>query len=71
MQHHRIRSLRASRFRAGELGVQGMSLYTHVENKDALLDGIVEAMTGEAQVPPAGDTDWRDALRQLAGEIRA
>jgi AcrR family transcriptional regulator len=53
-----------------ELGVQGMSLYSHVENKDALLDGIVEAMTWEAQMPPAGGTDWRDALRHLAGEIR-
>jgi AcrR family transcriptional regulator len=53
-----------------ELGVQGMSLYSHVANKDALLDGIVEAMTWEAQMPPAGGTDWRDALRHLAGEIR-
>lgn len=53
-----------------ELGVQGMSLYSHVANKDALLDGIVEAMTWEAQMPPAADTDWRDALRHLAREIR-
>jgi AcrR family transcriptional regulator len=53
-----------------ELGVQGMSLYSHVASKDDLLDGIVEAMTREAQMPPAGSTDWRDALRQLAGEIR-
>ena len=53
-----------------ELGVQGMSLYSHVANKDALLDGIVEAMTWEAQMPPAGGTDWPDALRHLAGEIR-
>ncbi len=54
-----------------ELGVQGMSLYSHVENKDALLDGIVEAMTGEAGPPPAEGTGWRDALRDLAAEIRA
>jgi AcrR family transcriptional regulator len=53
-----------------ELGVQGMSLYSHVASKDALLDGIVEAMTWEAEMPPAGGTDWRDALRHLAGEIR-
>jgi len=53
-----------------ELGVQGMSLYSHVQNKDALLDGIVEAMSREAQPPPAQDTDWRDALRHLAREIR-
>jgi AcrR family transcriptional regulator len=54
-----------------ELGVQGMSLYSHVENKDELLDGIVEAMTAETEPPPADDTGWRDALRRLAGEIRA
>ena len=54
-----------------ELGVQGMSLYSHVENKDALLDGIVEVMSWEAQPPPAASTDWRDALRHLAAEIRA
>jgi AcrR family transcriptional regulator len=53
-----------------ELGVQGMSLYSHVQNKDALLDGIVEAMSWEAEMPPAEGTDWRDALRHLAGEIR-
>jgi AcrR family transcriptional regulator len=53
-----------------ELGVQGMSLYSHVASKDALLDGIVEAMTWEAQMPGAQDSDWRDALRHLAAEIR-
>ncbi len=54
-----------------ELGVQGMSLYSHVASKDALLDGIVEAMTWEAEMPPADGADWRDALRHLAREIRA
>jgi len=53
-----------------ELGVQGMSLYGHVASKDALLDGIVEAMTWEAQMPGADGSDWRDALRRLAAEIR-
>ena len=52
-----------------ELGVQGMSLYSHVASKDAMLDGIVEAMTWEAEMPAAG-MDWRDALRHLAREIR-
>ncbi len=53
-----------------DLGVQGMSLYSHVENKDALLDGIVEAMTWEAEMPPEDGTDWRDALRLLSRSIR-
>jgi AcrR family transcriptional regulator len=52
-----------------ELGVQGMSLYSHVANKDALLDGIVEVMTAEAEMP-AEDTGCPDALRHLAREIR-
>jgi len=30
-----------------ELGVEAMSLYNHVENKDALLDGVCEVMVGE------------------------
>src|SRR5260370_4517159 len=41
-----------------ELGVQGMSLYSHVASRDALLRGIVEAMTWEAEMPPA-NADWR------------
>jgi AcrR family transcriptional regulator len=53
-----------------ELGVQGMSLYSHVASKDALLDGIVEALTWEAEMPPGDGADWRDALRHLAREIR-
>src|SRR5260370_28232951 len=40
-----------------ELGVQGMSLYSHVASKDALLDGIVEARTWAAEMPPA-NADW-------------
>lgn len=53
-----------------ELGVQGMSLYSHVENKDALLDGIVEAMTAQTAPPPDDGAAWPDALRLLAREIR-
>jgi AcrR family transcriptional regulator len=52
---------------AAELGVQGMSLYSHVNGKDALLDGLVEAMTAELALPsPAAATDWREALREFA-----
>ena len=36
-----------------ELGVEAMSLYNHVANKDDLLDGIVDAVTSEIDVPPA------------------
>ena len=46
-----------------ELGVKGMSLYTHVDSKDALLDGIVEVMSQQrpgAQQVAAADGGHRD-----------
>jgi AcrR family transcriptional regulator len=52
-----------------ELGVKAMSLYKHVADKDAILDGIVELLWDEIpDQPPAGD--WREAIRQLAAALR-
>lgn len=48
-----------------ELGVEAMSLYKHVANKDAILDGIVDLVVGDIEVPPAG-TPWRAAMRHRA-----
>ena len=48
-----------------ELGVEAMSLYNHVANKDDIEDGIVEIVLGEIDVPPDG-ADWKAALRQTA-----
>lgn len=53
-----------------ELGVEGMSLYKHVSDKDALLDGMVELLWAELSISPAPDADWSDALRRLAYAIR-
>ena len=50
---------------ASELGVEAMSLYHHVANKDAVLDGITDLVVSEIQVPPSG-TDWRTAMRDRA-----
>lgn len=50
---------------AQELGVEAMSLYHHVANKDDILDGIVDLVVGEIEVPPTG-TDWRSAMRHRA-----
>lgn len=52
------------------LGVKGMSLYTHVDSKDALLDGLVEVMSAETAPAPAPGADWRDALRGYARSLR-
>jgi AcrR family transcriptional regulator len=53
-----------------ELGVKGMSLYSHVDSKDALLDGIVEIMSEEVEAAPAG-LSWQDALRAYTRSLRA
>lgn len=47
------------------LGVQAMSLYRHVADKDALLDGMVDRVIAEIQLPPPG-TPWRAAMRHRA-----
>jgi AcrR family transcriptional regulator len=54
---------------AHELGIEAMSLYTHVRNKDDLLDGMVDAVIGEIPVDPA-DGDWKASLRQTVSAAR-
>lgn len=48
---------------AQELKVEAMSLYNHVKNKDDILDGIIELVVSEIEVPTIGG-DWRAAMRQ-------
>ena len=48
-----------------ELGVEAMSLYNHVANKDDILDGIVDLILSEIELPSGGN-DWKAALRQSA-----
>ncbi|MFD6222052.1 TetR/AcrR family transcriptional regulator [Nocardia asteroides] len=48
---------------AQELGVEAMSLYHHVPNKDAILDGVVDAVFAAIELPPPDCPDWRDAIR--------
>ena len=50
---------------AKELGVEAMSLYHHVANKDDVLDGITDLVVGGIHVPPSG-THWRAAMRERA-----
>ncbi|MDH3706400.1 MAG: TetR/AcrR family transcriptional regulator, partial [Acidimicrobiia bacterium] len=58
----------AMRRLAGELGVEPMSLYHHVANKDAILDGMVDAVFAELDVPTG--VDWREAMRRRARSVR-
>jgi AcrR family transcriptional regulator len=52
------------------LGVEAMSLYYHVANKDALLDGMVDLVFAEIELPTAG-SDWKSAMRRRARSARA
>ena len=52
------------------LGVEAMSLYNHVANKDDLLDGMVDVVIAEVEVP-ATDVDWKGAMRRRAISARA
>ncbi|HEX6855841.1 MAG TPA: TetR/AcrR family transcriptional regulator C-terminal domain-containing protein [Streptosporangiaceae bacterium] len=47
-----------------------MSLYWHVENKEHLLDLMLDTVLGETEVPDAGG-DWRAVLRAIAFSERA
>jgi AcrR family transcriptional regulator len=47
------------------LGVEAMSLYKHVANKDAILDGLLERVLAEVQLPQPGG-DWEAELRRAA-----
>ena len=50
---------------AQSLGVEAMSLYNHVANKDDVLDGIVEAVASE-MVATSVEGDWKAAIRASA-----
>jgi AcrR family transcriptional regulator len=55
---------------AEPLGVEAMSLYHHVAGREDILDGMVDAVFGEIDLPPR-DTDWKSALRHRADSARA
>ena len=52
-----------------KLGVEAMSLYKHVANKDDMLDGMVDVVFGEIELPSDG-VHWKTAMRQRAISAR-
>ena len=54
---------------AQELGVEAMSLYNHVANKDDLLNGMVDLVFAGIGLPPP-EADWKTAMRQRAISAR-
>ncbi|HEX2028021.1 MAG TPA: TetR/AcrR family transcriptional regulator [Nitriliruptorales bacterium] len=54
---------------ARELGAGTMTLYHYVADKDDLLDGMVDVVFSEIDLP-ATDADWRTAMRERAASVR-
>ncbi|HSJ61608.1 MAG TPA: TetR/AcrR family transcriptional regulator [Jiangellaceae bacterium] len=54
---------------AHELGVKPMSVYHYVANKDEILDGIVDLVFGEIELPSLNG-DWRSQIRRRAISAR-
>ena len=55
---------------ASELGVAPMAVYHHVPNKEAILDGLVDVVFAEIELPVVGG-DWRREMRARAQSARA
>ena len=53
-----------------DLGVEAMSLYNHVANKEDLLDAMVDAGFDEIRLPVPGQ-DWRTAMTERARSARS
>jgi len=54
---------------AQELGVKPMSVYHHVASKDEILDGLVDIVFSEIDLPSVGG-DWRSQMRRRAISVR-
>lgn len=48
-----------------ELGVEGMAIYTHFENKAELLTAVAARVLSELELEPAPDVPWQDRLRHV------
>jgi len=55
---------------AAQLGAGTMSIYHHVPNKDALLDGLTEVLMSEIGVPDASEGSWVDRALHMARSFR-
>ncbi|MGH2774302.1 MAG: TetR/AcrR family transcriptional regulator [Actinomycetota bacterium] len=51
------------------VGVEAMSLYNHVANKEDLLDGMFDVVFSEIELP-SGEDDWKTAMRRRGISVR-
>src|SRR5688500_10680999 len=56
---------------AAELEVLPNALYSHVVDKAALLDAVLDDVLGSIPVPATARGDWRRGLRTLMADTRA
>lgn len=70
IDEHGIEGLSMRRL-AAALGVDPMSIYHHVPGKQALLQGVFQAVLQELVIPRRGAGGWQAVLRQLAGRFHA
>ncbi|GDY59914.1 hypothetical protein SVIO_105370 [Streptomyces violaceusniger] len=56
---------------ATELDIENMSLYNHVPNKEALLDGVAEALLAGIAFPEEEGGTWQKRIRAHAAAFRA
>src|SRR6266568_599326 len=54
---------------AQAVGVEAMSLYNHVANKEDMLDGMIDLVFSEIELPSA-EGGWKRAMRQRAISVR-
>jgi AcrR family transcriptional regulator len=54
---------------AETLDVHPTSIYNHLANKDAILDGVIERLLIEAELP-AVVSDWANWIREFAAAMR-
>jgi AcrR family transcriptional regulator len=56
---------------AQELGTGAASLYAYVDNKERLLELVIDRALGELEPPPPGDGPWQEQLKAGLREVRA
>lgn len=54
---------------AAALDVKPMTIYHHIASKEAILDGMVDNVFSEIELPPL-DTDWKTAIRKRCVSAR-
>jgi AcrR family transcriptional regulator len=64
IDRHGLRALTMRRL-AAELGVTPNTLYSHVADKSALLDLLMDDVAGDVKAPDPETVEWRDGLHAL------